>query len=81
MPEYVQILPKEKKATVTVSEAIETTREVVVVVMETVTQKHDKKLPEQIMLYPVSNRDDDWYLLLDILPKVESYIPPGTFSL
>ncbi|XP_023186461.1 titin homolog isoform X5 [Xiphophorus maculatus] len=76
MPEYVQILPKEKKATVTVSEAIETTREVVVVVMETVTQKHDKKLPEQIMLYPVSNRDDDWYLLLDIPPKVESYIPP-----
>ncbi|XP_017165003.1 uncharacterized protein LOC103478711 isoform X4 [Poecilia reticulata] len=76
MPEYVQILPKEKKATVTVSEAVERTREVVVVVKETVTQKHDKKPPEQIMLYPVSHRDDDWYLLLDIPPKVESYIPP-----
>ncbi|XP_054904191.1 uncharacterized protein LOC129371571 isoform X4 [Poeciliopsis prolifica] len=76
MPEYVQILPKEKKATVTISEAVEKTREVVVVVKETVTQKHDEKLAEQIMLYPVSHRDDDWYLLLDIPPKVESYIPP-----
>ncbi|XP_014874894.1 uncharacterized protein LOC106937742 isoform X6 [Poecilia latipinna] len=76
MPEYVQILPKEKKATVTVSEAVERTREVVVVVKETVTQKRDKTPPEQITLYPVSNRDDDWYLLLDIPSKVESYIPP-----
>ncbi|XP_043973480.1 titin-like isoform X6 [Gambusia affinis] len=76
MPEYVQILPKERKTTVIVSEAVEKTREVVVVDKETVTQKHVKKLPEQIMLYPVRNQDDDWYLLLDIPPKVESYIPP-----
>ncbi|KAM4735818.1 uncharacterized protein FYW61_006209 isoform 3-T3 [Anableps anableps] len=74
IPDNVQVLHKESMSTVTVSEAVEKRGEVVV--KETVTQKHAKKLPEQMMMYPVSNQDDDWYLLLDIAPISESYIPP-----
>lgn len=76
MAECVQVLPKERMPTVTVSEAVEKWTDVVV--KETVTLKHDEKLPEQKLLHPVRNRDDDWYLLLDMAYRVESYIPPGT---
>ncbi|XP_047217107.1 uncharacterized protein LOC124865762 isoform X4 [Girardinichthys multiradiatus] len=72
--EYVQFLHKESMPTVTVPEPVEKRREVIV--KEIVIQKQDEKLPEQKILHPVSNQDDDWYLLLDILPKVESYVPP-----
>ncbi|KAM4568434.1 uncharacterized protein V3H82_012629 isoform 3-T4 [Fundulus diaphanus] len=71
---YVEVLHKESTSSVTVSEEVEKRREVIV--EEIVIQKQDEKLPEQRILPPVSSQDDDWYLLLDIVPKVESYIPP-----
>ncbi|XP_035988373.1 titin homolog isoform X11 [Fundulus heteroclitus] len=74
MAESVEVLHKESTSSVTVSEEVEKRREVIV--EEIVIQKQDEKLPEQRILPPVSSQDDDWYLLLDIVTKVESYIPP-----
>uniref|UniRef100_A0A3Q2QND7 Protein 4.1 n=1 Tax=Fundulus heteroclitus TaxID=8078 RepID=A0A3Q2QND7_FUNHE len=74
MAESVEVVHKESTSNVTVSEEVEKRREVIV--EEIVIQKQDEKLPEQRILPPVSSQDDDWYLLLDIVPKVESCIPP-----
>ncbi|XP_015257378.1 PREDICTED: uncharacterized protein LOC107102539 isoform X6 [Cyprinodon variegatus] len=71
--EYVQVLHRESMPTMPVTE-LEERREVIV--EEISIQKHTKKLPEQTILHPVSNRDDDWYLLLDTIPKVKPYAPP-----
>lgn len=32
-----------------------------------------KEIPQQ----PVTDRDDDWFLLLDVVPRETSYVPPG----
>lgn len=32
-----------------------------------------QEIPQQ----PVPERDDDWFVLLDALPKETSYVPPG----
>ncbi|XP_038125396.1 uncharacterized protein LOC119772818 isoform X4 [Cyprinodon tularosa] len=71
--EYVQVLHRESMPTMPVTE-LEERREVIV--EEISIKKHTKKLPEQTILHPVSNRDDDWYLLLDTIPKVKPYVPP-----
>lgn len=47
---------------------VESRREIVT--EENLKQKEDVK--------PLRERDDDWFLLLEVVPKVESYVAPGT---
>lgn len=39
--------------------------------------RHLEEIPQQ----PVTNRDDDWFVLLDIVPRETSYVPPGITKL
>lgn len=32
---------------------------------------------EEIPEVPVTDRDDDWFVLLDVVPKETLYVPPG----
>lgn len=79
--EYVQVYPEESISTVT--ETIRESRKEVVV-EEIVVQKEEKKLPKQIIpvqqkiSLPVREIDDDWFLLLDVVPRETAYVPPGT---
>jgi len=84
LAEYVQVYPEESVSAVAETIAVESKKEVVVEV--TVVQKEEKKLPMQIVpemkiSQPVRERDDDWFLLLDVVPRQTSYVPPGTHSL
>lgn len=80
--EYVQVYPEESTSTgVEAAVVVESRKEVVV--EEIVVQKTDKKLPKQIIpeqkiSQPVRERDDDWFLLLDVVPRETSFVPPGT---
>lgn len=52
-------------------------------VEENVVQKDDLRLHGQIIVgqrppQPVRDRDDDWFLLLDVVPRETTYVPPGT---
>ncbi|KAG8010144.1 Protein 4.1 [Nibea albiflora] len=79
--EYVQVYPEESISTVT--ETIRESRKEVVV-EEVVMQKEEKKLPKQIIpvqqkiSLPVREIDDDWFLLLDVVPRETAYVPPVT---
>ncbi|XP_027142927.1 uncharacterized protein LOC104925498 isoform X1 [Larimichthys crocea] len=79
--EYVQVYPEESISTVT--ETIRESRKEVVV-EEIVVQKEEKKLPKQIIpvqqkiSLPVREIDDDWFLLLDVVPRETAYVPPVT---
>lgn len=84
MAEYVQVYPEERISTVAKTITEESGKEVVV--QETVVHKEDKKLPKQIIpeqkiSQPIRQRDDDWFLLLDLVPRETAYVPPGTHSL
>lgn len=83
MATYAQVYPEDRISTVAETILLESRMEVVV--EETVVQKEDVKLPKQIILeqqlsQSVINRDDDWFLLLDVVPKETTYVPPGTHS-
>ncbi|XP_068999115.1 uncharacterized protein [Embiotoca jacksoni] len=82
--EYVQIYHRESISTVTEAAAAESRREVVVETI--VMRKEDEKPPEQIIpeqktFQPVRERDDDWFLLLDLVSKETSYVPPVSVPL
>ncbi|XP_041843135.1 uncharacterized protein LOC121641205 isoform X3 [Melanotaenia boesemani] len=47
-----------------------------IVVEEILMQKDDKQLPEQKMLLPMREGEDDWFLLLDFVSRATSYVPP-----
>lgn len=79
MAEYGQGYAEETISTETV--IAESRREVVV--EQIMIQKKEKEIPKQIILQqkvsqPVRQRDDDWYVLLDVAPKEAVYVPPGT---
>ncbi|XP_029360050.1 titin homolog isoform X2 [Echeneis naucrates] len=38
------------------------------------------RYPQEIQLQPVADRDDDWFVLLDVVPRETSYVPPVAFS-
>lgn len=67
-----------------VSAVVETTLlESRVEVEENVVQRDDLRLHGPIILeqrppQPVRDRDDDWFLLLDVVPRETTYVPPGT---
>ncbi|XP_051813077.1 uncharacterized protein LOC110969054 isoform X3 [Acanthochromis polyacanthus] len=77
--EYVELYQRESISTV-----VESTREVVI--QEIVVQKKDVKPPKQVVseqkiFQPVVEREDDWFLLLDVVSKETSYVPPVSVPL
>lgn len=82
--EYVPVYPEESISTV--AETITVESRVEVVVDETAVQKEDRMppkqvIPEQKISQPVRERDDEWFLLLDVVPRETAYVPPGTHVL
>ncbi|XP_070690933.1 uncharacterized protein [Pempheris klunzingeri] len=72
MADYVQVYPEERVSTVAETITVESRKEVVI--QETVA---DKMLPKQIIPeQPVRERDDDWFVLLDVVPRETAYVPP-----
>ncbi|XP_030013889.1 uncharacterized protein LOC115435549 isoform X3 [Sphaeramia orbicularis] len=77
MADYDQGYAEETISTETV--IVESRRKVVV--EEIMIQKKEKELPKQIIpqkkvSQPVRQRDDDWYVLLDVTPRETVYVPP-----
>ncbi|XP_044063520.1 uncharacterized protein LOC122881404 isoform X14 [Siniperca chuatsi] len=80
--ECVQVYPEESISTVAQTITVESRKEVVF--EETVVQKEDKKLPKQIIpeqkisqpVREIRERDDDCFLLLDVVPRETAYVPP-----
>uniref|UniRef100_A0A3Q3IH89 SAB domain-containing protein n=1 Tax=Monopterus albus TaxID=43700 RepID=A0A3Q3IH89_MONAL len=83
MAKYVQLYPEVKISTAVETVAIESKKEVVV--EETMVQREEKKPPVQIISrqqisQPVKERDDDWFVLLDAVPRETSYVPPVSLA-
>ncbi|XP_018543577.2 uncharacterized protein LOC108890900 isoform X12 [Lates calcarifer] len=81
--EYVQVYPEEGVSAAAKTIAVELRKEVVI--EETVMQREEKKLPTQIIPelkipQPVRERDDDWFVLLDVIPRETSYVPPVSLA-
>lgn len=81
MAEFAQVYPEDSISTVAETIVLASRSEVVVEEM-----RQDVKIPEQITLeqktfQSVRDIDDDWFLLLDVVPRETVYIPPGTHSL
>ncbi|XP_031154802.2 uncharacterized protein LOC116049367 isoform X6 [Sander lucioperca] len=76
MVEYVQVYPEESVSTVAETITVESRKEAVV--KETVVQKEDRG--QQKVSQPVRERDDDWFLLLDVVPRETSYVPPVSLA-
>lgn len=75
--EYVQVYPEERISTVAEMRTVESRKEVVVEDMVVQTEER----AQQKISQPVIERDDDWFLLLDVVPRGTAYVPPGTHSL
>lgn len=78
---YVEVYPGESISVLAETIAVESKK--MFVVEETVVQKEEKKAPLQINPQPKifqaeRERDDDWFLLLDVVPRETSNVPPGT---
>ncbi|XP_028436503.1 titin-like isoform X7 [Perca flavescens] len=76
MVEYVQVYPEESVPTVAETITVESRKEAVV--EEIVVQKEDRG--QQKVSQPVRERDDDWFLLLDVVPRETSYVPPVSLA-
>ncbi|XP_071372176.1 uncharacterized protein [Centroberyx affinis] len=81
--EYVQVYPEESISTVVEVITVESKKEVTV--EEIMVQKEDKRppkqiIPEQKISQPVRERDDDWFVLLDVIPREVSYSPPVSLA-
>lgn len=79
--QYVEVYPGESISVLAEAIAVESKK--VFVVEETVVQKEEKKAPLQInpepkIFQPERERDDDWFLLLDVVSRETSDVPPGT---
>ncbi|CAJ1061675.1 titin-like [Xyrichtys novacula] len=75
--EDFQIYPEES----TQVETLTVVSTKMVKVEETVVQREDEKLiSEQKLFKPVIERDDDWFLLLDVLPREVTYVPPVSLA-
>ncbi|XP_034466738.1 uncharacterized protein LOC117776691 isoform X5 [Hippoglossus hippoglossus] len=79
----VQVYPEESISAVAEMIAVESKKEVVI--EDIVMQKEEKKLPMQFISelkisQPVRARDDDWFLLLDVVPRETTYVPPVSLA-
>ncbi|KAM6936089.1 uncharacterized protein PEZ65_006329 isoform 2-T2 [Lycodopsis pacificus] len=70
--EYVQVYPEESTSAVAETITVESREEVVG--EEIVVQKDDRG--QQEMSQPVRERDDDWCLLLEVVPRETAFVPP-----
>nr|XP_040021534.1 uncharacterized protein LOC120810753 isoform X7 [Gasterosteus aculeatus aculeatus] len=76
--EYVEVAPEESISTAAETMTVESRKEVIV--EELVVYKEDGGLQE--VSQPVRERDDDdWFLLLDVVPREAPCVPPGTHRL
>lgn len=80
---YVEVYPQ-KRISVLAETIAEESRKVFVV-EQTLVQKEEKQAPLQInpqpkIMQPERDRDDDWFLLLDVVSRETSDVPPGTQS-
>ncbi|XP_036930180.1 titin-like isoform X4 [Acanthopagrus latus] len=74
---YSQVYPEERISTVMETITVESRKEFVV--EETVVPKFPKQIiPEQKISQPVSEREDDWFVLLDVAARETSFVPPAT---
>ncbi|KAM3614095.1 uncharacterized protein V6R79_010151 [Siganus canaliculatus] len=80
MKEYAQVYPAESVPTVL--ETVSVVSRKVVVVEEMVVKTIIKKsFPEQQTIsQPVRDKDDDWFLLLDAIPRETAYVPPAALA-
>ncbi|KAK9513643.1 hypothetical protein VZT92_027159 [Zoarces viviparus] len=72
MAEHVEVYPEESTSAVAETITVESREEVVV--EEIVVQKDDRG--QQEMSQPVRERDDDWCLLLEVVPRETAFVPP-----
>ncbi|XP_056142952.1 uncharacterized protein LOC130118528 [Lampris incognitus] len=77
--EYVQVYPQKSVSTAVEVMAVETREGVIA--EEITVQKEDSKPPmhiiaEQKITQQVRKRDDDWFVLLDVVPRETAYVPP-----
>lgn len=73
---YSQVYPEDRISTVMETITVESRKEFVV--EETVVPKFPKQIiPEQKISQPVSEREDDWFVLLDVAARETSFVPPG----
>ncbi|XP_061572601.1 uncharacterized protein LOC133429235 isoform X5 [Cololabis saira] len=72
MTKHAQAYQRESISAVAQVQAVESRREVVVVV----AKKEAERLPQQEIFQPVTEREDDWLLLLDVVSKETSYVAP-----
>ena len=52
--------------------------EIQVVVVEERKIIEEAPTLREISQQPVTDRDDDWFELLDVVPRETTYVPPGT---
>ena len=76
MAEYIRVYPEERVLTVAETRTVESRK--TVVVEEIVVQKAERE--QQEISQTVTQRDDDWYLLLDVVLRKTAYVPPGTHT-
>lgn len=73
--EHVQVHPEESVSAVVVESVQEVLSEKITVM------EGDKKLPWEMTpeqeIQPIRG-DDDWFQLLDVVPRQTPYVPPGT---
>lgn len=76
MAEYAEVYPGESIPVVT--QSVPSMMEVVT--EEMVAQKKDTVCPKaavQEVKQSFRERSDDWFLLLDVVPRETAYVPPG----
>ena len=56
--------------------AEEEIREVVAIEEQKIIEEAPTQL-QDIPQQPVTDREDDWFVLLDVVPRDTSYVPPG----
>lgn len=61
-----------------ISTLVEERLEVVVEEMARKQESSQITYPELKIFTTVLNRDDDWFLLLDVVPRERAFVPPGT---
>ncbi|XP_074539406.1 uncharacterized protein LOC141800641 isoform X1 [Halichoeres trimaculatus] len=81
--EYTQVYPEASVSTRVETKTAESRK--VVVIEETLVWREDEKLhklniTEQKISLPVGERDEDWFLLLDVIPKDAAYLPPVSLA-
>ncbi|KAL6109075.1 uncharacterized protein ACO6RY_12286 [Pungitius sinensis] len=74
MAEYVFVRPEESISTPAETVTVESRKEVIV--DELVVKKEDGGL--QKISQPLGERDDDWFLLLDVVPRETVCVPPAS---